>query len=81
MTISPMTPELSADIVAIQREYQQWDATHSTMKDTPPSDGRDYLRHAQNLLPFLEAIAEFHPPFVKGEYLPDPIVSTPMILS
>jgi hypothetical protein len=69
MTISPMTPGLSGDIVAIQREYQQWDATHSMMKDTPPSDGRDYLRHAQNLLPFLEAIAEFHP-LVKGEYLP-----------
>jgi hypothetical protein len=68
MITNPMTP-LSADTVFIRREYQQWDATHSTMKDTPPSDGRDYIKHAQNLLPFLEAIAEFHP-FVKGEYLP-----------
>jgi hypothetical protein len=65
---NPMTP-LSVNIVNIHREYQQWDATHSTMMDTPPSDGRDYIRHAQNLLPLLDAISEFHP-FVKGEYLP-----------
>jgi hypothetical protein len=64
----PMTP-LSVNMASIQREYQQWDATHSAMMDTPPSDGRDYIRHAQNLLPLLDAISEFHP-FVKGEYLP-----------
>jgi len=57
-----------SDVIAVQREYHKWDAAHSTMKDTPPSDGRDYIRHAQNLLPFLQAIAEFHP-FAKGEYL------------
>jgi len=68
MITNPTTP-LSADTASIRREYQQWDATHSTMKDMPPSDGRDYIRHAQNLLPFLEAIAEFHL-FVKGECLP-----------
>jgi len=65
---NPMTP-LSVNMADIQREYQQWDAAHSTMMDAPPSDGRDYIRHALNLLPLLEAIAEFNP-FVKGEYLP-----------
>jgi len=73
MPVSPLTP-LSVDVVAAQCEYQKWDSTHSTMKDNPPSEGRDYLRHARNLFPFLEAIAELHP-FAKGECYTDSVVS------
>lgn len=31
------------------------------MKESPPSEGRDYLKHAKNLLNLLEGIAEMHP--------------------
>ena len=69
---SPITP-VSADVVTVQREYQKWDSTHSTTKDKLPCEGRDYLRHAQNLFPFLEAIAEINP-LAKGECYTDSIV-------
>jgi len=50
----------------IWREYEEWEEAHATMKITTPREGRDYLKHAKNLLPFLLGIAEVHP-IAKGE--------------
>jgi hypothetical protein len=36
------------------------------MKDSPPSEGRDYLKHAKSSLNLLKGIAEIHP-IAKGE--------------
>ncbi|KAF8153021.1 hypothetical protein B0H34DRAFT_721867 [Crassisporium funariophilum] len=38
--------------------HKQWAMEHAKMKDKPPSEGRDYLKHARRLLPLLEGIAE-----------------------
>ena len=56
-------PSMASDI---WREYEEWDAAHATMKITTPREGRDYLKHAKNLLPFLVGIAEIHP-IAKGK--------------
>ncbi|PPQ83088.1 hypothetical protein CVT25_003792 [Psilocybe cyanescens] len=46
---------------ALANEYKQWQKVHSKMKECPPSDGRDYLKHANNLLVLLEGVSELHP--------------------
>ncbi|KAF9484260.1 hypothetical protein BDN70DRAFT_872756 [Pholiota conissans] len=45
----------------IQREYKQWAKAHQRIKNGPAQEGRDYVRHAKNLLPILEGFAELHP--------------------
>ena len=50
----------------IRLEYELWDRSHKSMKESPPSRGREYLKHAKNLLNLLEGIAEIHP-IAKGE--------------
>jgi hypothetical protein len=45
----------------LKLEYEPWDRSHKSMKDSPPSEGRDYLKHAKSLLNLLEGIAEIHP--------------------
>ena len=50
----------------IKLEYELWDRSHKSMKESPPSGGRDYLKHAKNLLNLLEGIASLHP-IAKGE--------------
>lgn len=49
----------------LKQEYVQWQTTHAKMKESPPPDGRDYLKHAKILLVLLEGAAELHP-FAKG---------------
>ncbi|KAH9481747.1 hypothetical protein JR316_0006274 [Psilocybe cubensis] len=46
---------------ALENEYKQWQKVHTKMKETPPADGRDYLKHANNLLALLEGVSELHP--------------------
>jgi len=63
MTIVPKqdgayNPSMASDI---WREYQEWEEAHATMKTATPREGRDYLKHARNLLPFLLGISEVHP--------------------
>ena len=50
----------------IKLEYELWDRSHKSLKESPPSEGRDYLKHAKNLLNLLEGISEIHP-IAKGE--------------
>jgi len=50
----------------IKLEYELWDRSHKSMKESPSSEGRDYLKHAKNLLNLLEGVAELHP-IAKGE--------------
>lgn len=60
---------MGADVVLdgfLQQEYKQWEKTHAKMKDSPPPDGHDYLKHANNLLVLLEGVSELHP-IAKGE--------------
>ncbi|KJA23767.1 hypothetical protein HYPSUDRAFT_66143 [Hypholoma sublateritium FD-334 SS-4] len=45
----------------IEREYQLWAKAHKRIKEGPAQDGRDYVKHAKNLLPILEALSELHP--------------------
>uniref|UniRef100_A0A8H7Y413 Uncharacterized protein n=1 Tax=Psilocybe cubensis TaxID=181762 RepID=A0A8H7Y413_PSICU len=40
----------------LDREFKQWEKAHVKMKDAPPPDGHDYLKHANNLLALLEAV-------------------------
>jgi hypothetical protein len=61
-----MTSPQELKIKNIQREYQSWDRSHKRMKESPPPDGRNYLKHAKNLLNLLEGLAELHP-IAKGE--------------
>ncbi|KAH9481745.1 hypothetical protein JR316_0006272 [Psilocybe cubensis] len=39
----------------LQQEYKQWEKAHARMKDAPPADGHDYLKHAAGLLVLLES--------------------------
>lgn len=41
--------------------YEQWDREHSKMKERPPKLAKNYVKHARNLLPLLENLAELHP--------------------
>lgn len=47
-------------------QYQEWDLEHAKMKEHPPKDARNYIRHARNILPLLESLAELHP-VAKGQ--------------
>ena len=51
----------------IKLEYKLWDRSHKNMKESPPSEGRDYLKHAKNLLNLLEGVGELHPIAVNSE--------------
>jgi Lon protease-like protein len=69
MTVSKDTDSLySPRARDIQREYQQWNKAHQRIKNSPAQEGRDYVRHARNLLPILEGLAELHP-IAKGDDL------------
>uniref|UniRef100_A0A8H7Y3G6 ZZ-type domain-containing protein n=1 Tax=Psilocybe cubensis TaxID=181762 RepID=A0A8H7Y3G6_PSICU len=45
----------------LQQDYRQWERTHARMKESPPQNGHDYLKHAKNLLVLLEGVAELNP--------------------
>ncbi|KAJ2917119.1 hypothetical protein MD484_g3313, partial [Candolleomyces efflorescens] len=49
------------EIDALSLQYQEWDLEHANMKERPPKDARNYIRHARNILPLLESLAEIHP--------------------
>ncbi|KAJ3509167.1 hypothetical protein NLJ89_g5363 [Agrocybe chaxingu] len=52
----------SAAVRNARKDYEEWSRKHTTLKtQLPPKDGRDYLRHARNLIPLLEGVAELHP--------------------
>jgi len=56
----------SADIKDIKQEYELWDRAHKSMKESPPPEGREYLKHAMKLLNLLQGVAELHP-IAKGK--------------
>ena len=45
----------------LRRRYKQWEEIHSRIMQEPPTEGSDYINHAMNALPFIEAISEVHP--------------------
>ena len=49
----------------LRRGYKRWEEMHSRIMQEPPKEGRDYIKHALKILPFIEAISEFNP-FAKG---------------
>ncbi|RXW24392.1 hypothetical protein EST38_g1492 [Candolleomyces aberdarensis] len=49
------------EIDALRSQLQEWDLEHAKMKERPPKDARNYIRHARNILPLLENLAEIHP--------------------
>ena len=44
-----------------RRSYKRWEEIHSRFMQEPPREGRDYINHAINALPFIETICEVHP--------------------
>ncbi|RXW20791.1 hypothetical protein EST38_g5070 [Candolleomyces aberdarensis] len=46
---------------ALRSQFQEWDQEHAKMKERLPKDGRNYVRHARNILPLLESLSEIHP--------------------
>ena len=44
-----------------RRSYKQWEEKHSRIMQEPPREGREYINHAINILPFIEAISEACP--------------------
>jgi hypothetical protein len=57
------------EVDALSLQYQEWDLEHAKIKERPPKDARNYIRHARNILPLLENLAEIHP-VAKGQYPP-----------
>jgi hypothetical protein len=49
------------DVDTLDRQFQEWDLEHSKMKERPPKESSNYIRHARNILPLLESLAEVHP--------------------
>ena len=52
-----------------RRGYEQWEELHSRILQESPREGRDYVKHALNIVPFIEAISEVHP-IAKGSSFP-----------
>ena len=44
-----------------RRGYKRWEEMHSRIMQEPPTEGRDYIKHALNIFPFIEAISEVNP--------------------
>ena len=42
----------------LRRSYKRWEEIHSRIMQEPPRKGKDYINHAINVLPFIEAISE-----------------------
>lgn len=61
----PVPVDASAAVRITQKDFEEWSKKHVSMKAKPPAEGRDYLRHARNLIPLLESVSELHP-FAKG---------------
>ncbi|KAG2011262.1 hypothetical protein CC2G_011403 [Coprinopsis cinerea AmutBmut pab1-1] len=54
--------DFTDDVVSnATRQLEEWNQAHRRIKDKPPKDSRQYLKHALNLLPLFESIAELHP--------------------
>jgi hypothetical protein len=67
----PTTPAMPpTDINSLKEAYAQWDMDHARIKSSPPTQGRDYIKHAVNLLTFLEPVSEVNP-FFKSERIFD----------
>jgi hypothetical protein len=47
----------------LRRSYKQWEENHSRIMQEPPREGREYINHAINVLPFIEAISEYRTSF------------------
>jgi hypothetical protein len=45
----------------LRRERKRWEAKHSRIMQESPREGRDYIKHALELMPFIEAASELHP--------------------
>ena len=45
----------------IRKRYKQWEEMHSRIMQEPPREGREYINHAINVLPFIEAASEANP--------------------
>ena len=45
----------------IRKRYKQWEEMHSRIMQEPPREGREYINHAINVLPFIEAASEGNP--------------------
>jgi len=59
---------LPSGIKDIKQEYELWNCSHKSMKESPPPEGRDYLKHAKKLLNLLEVVAELHPIAKGGQW-------------
>lgn len=61
----------------IHSGFEQWSKAHLYLKhSSAPKQGRDYVAHAANLTPFLEAFSELNP-IAKGKPDPDDFTILP----
>ncbi|PPQ69974.1 hypothetical protein CVT24_003678 [Panaeolus cyanescens] len=44
-----------------REEYKEWEKRHADMVKTPPTEGKQYLTHALNLVRLFEGLGELHP--------------------
>jgi hypothetical protein len=61
MLDNPLTIDSLGSQDDLRRSYKRWEEIHSRIVQEPPREGRDYINHAINVLPFIEAISEAHP--------------------
>jgi hypothetical protein len=52
---------LTASATTLEEAYAEWDKAHAHIKSVPPTQERDYIKHAANLLTLLEPVAEISP--------------------
>lgn len=57
---------LAAFSTKTREEYKEWEKRHAEMVNAPPTDGKQYLNHALNLIRLFEGLGELHP-IAKGE--------------
>ena len=57
----PPTLESPGPYDALRRDHKRWEEMHSRITQEPPTEGRDYIKHALNIFPFIEAISEVNP--------------------
>jgi hypothetical protein len=55
-TIDPLGPQDD-----VRRGYKRWEEMHSRIMQELPTEGREYIKHALKIFPFIEAISEVHP--------------------
>ncbi|KAF5321495.1 hypothetical protein D9619_000342 [Psilocybe cf. subviscida] len=64
--MSDTQPVMDSTITTnLEEAYAEWDKAHAHIKSAPPTQQRDYIGHAANLLTLLEPVAEISP-FAKG---------------